>query len=88
MKSATAFGLFDLTMLPKINRLLKTQGLHLRKRTSRNWGDQVELTLESTPSTKHPGEYMVCFKCDKKVTTKDDIHFEGGFPVHSGRCPK
>ena len=42
-----AFGLFDYTMLPKINRLLKSFGLRLKQRINRaEWGDQVEIAVE------------------------------------------
>jgi hypothetical protein len=42
-----AFGLFDYTMLPKLNRILKPFGLRLKQRSnSRQWGDQVEITVE------------------------------------------
>ena len=43
----SAFGLFDYTMLPKLNRLLKPHGLRLKQRSNRrSWGDQVEITVE------------------------------------------
>lgn len=45
-----AFGLFDHTMLPKLNRLLKSHGLKLKTRSDRLWwGDQVEVTVEHIP---------------------------------------
>lgn len=47
-KSAVAFGIFDYGMLPKINRILKPFGVKLKQRTSVNWGDQVELTVDPT----------------------------------------
>lgn len=40
-----AFGLFDYSMFPKLNRILKPHGVQLKKRTSRNWGDQVRITV-------------------------------------------
>ncbi len=41
-----AFGIFDYSMIPKLRRLLKFFGLRLIVRSSRAWGDQVEITLE------------------------------------------
>ena len=41
-----ALGLVDLGMAKKIDRLLEAHGLHLTvKRDSRNWGDQVEVSV-------------------------------------------
>jgi hypothetical protein len=51
-KPASAFGLFDYTMLPKINRLLKAYGLRLKQRSNRaSWGDQMEITVEQAQNT-------------------------------------
>lgn len=41
-----AFGLFDYSMLPKLNRILKPHGLRLKQKTNSDWGDQVEITVE------------------------------------------
>lgn len=42
-----AFGLFDITMVGKINRLLKAHSLRLKLKSNRKeWGDQVEVTVE------------------------------------------
>jgi hypothetical protein len=42
-----AFGLLDYTMIPKLRRLLKPYGLTLKTCSDRkNWGDQVEVTVE------------------------------------------
>jgi len=51
MKSA--FGIFDYSMIPKIRRLLKPYGLALKvKRSTRYWGDQVEVSIEKLSETK------------------------------------
>lgn len=31
---------------------------------------------------------MTCYKCNRKVTTKDDIVFVATLPVHYNSCPK
>jgi len=31
---------------------------------------------------------MTCYKCDREVTTKDNIIFVGRLPVHYNACPK
>jgi hypothetical protein len=50
-----AFGLFDYTMRPKINRLLKQHGLVMKTRSSMvEWGDQVEITIEPLPVAEKP----------------------------------
>ena len=47
------FGLFDHSMLPKINRLLKPYGLRLSIRSCyAEWGDQVEISV--THPNGHP----------------------------------
>jgi hypothetical protein len=47
MDSKPAFGLLDYTMIPKINRILKPFGIRLKVHSnSRQWGDQVEITVE------------------------------------------
>jgi hypothetical protein len=32
--------------------------------------------------------FMTCYRCLRKVTTKDDILFVARNPVHRGGCPK
>lgn len=45
-----AFGIFDYSMLPKLNKLLKPFGLEFKKRSNRKeWGDQVEIAIAPLP---------------------------------------
>lgn len=47
-----AFGFFDESMIPKLQRLLAPFGLRLVVRKDRhNWGDQVEVRIQ--PSSEH-----------------------------------
>jgi hypothetical protein len=63
-----AFGLFDLDMLPKINRLLQPYGLRLRKKSNRRqWGDQVQISVELFKKP-HNGIHLLDQLCEKLQT--------------------
>lgn len=52
MTGSKAFGIFDYTMIPKLRSLLKPFGLRLVVRSNtRQWGDQVEVTVEYESAT-------------------------------------
>jgi hypothetical protein len=48
-----AFGIFDYSMIGKIDRLLKPFGLHLRVVSNRRkWGDAVEVSVVRIEETE------------------------------------
>ncbi len=55
----------------------------MRPWTPPRWHDDTKTT-----SSNGRESTMVCYRCLRKVTTKDDIMFVATHPVHRGECPK
>jgi hypothetical protein len=73
---AKAFGLYDISTVNAINRLLKNDGLKLRvKKDYRNWGDQIEITVEKVASeqTADLRERLEAYEAMDRVT--EEIQF-------------